>query len=595
MQYRVWAPKFSTVSVEVHRDGKVRKIILSPAGEGYFAGSDPEGRPGDAYGYRLNQSDKLFPDPASHAQAADVHGLSLVVDHDSFRWTDQGWKKPELRDLVVYELHIGTFTQEGTCLAAKDRLPYLKSIGISAIEIMPLAHFPGSRNWGYDGVQIYAPAACYGSPDDLRLLVDAAHAEGIAVILDVVYNHLGPDGNYLTAFSPYYFHSRHHTPWGNGFNFDAEHCQPVREYFRGNPGYWMDEFHIDGFRLDAAHEIQDDTTPHILAEMTDEIHRRGGFAVAEDDRNEARILAPTSEGGMGFDGVWADDFHHSVRVTLTGEDHSYLGNFEGGALEISTILKEGWLYRGQKTRTTGKPRGTPAAHLPPHNFIHCLSNHDQVGNRAFGDRISQKASPAAYRAVSMLTCLSPYTPMIFMGQEWAASSPFLFFTDHNEELGKLVIEGRRREFSSFPEFADEEARHRIPSPQEEETFRKSKLHWEEIEREPHALILSLYRECLHLRLSSPAFRPVSRDRYEVRCIDDTIFLQWHDGDTEWLLLTHLDGEEEIPLDGSWQCVLSSEDVRFGGGRTACREVEALQFRGPESILLRQPRSGTRTE
>ncbi len=240
MQYRVWAPKFSTVSVEVHRDGKVRKIILSPAGEGYFAGSDPEGRPGDAYGYRLNQSDKLFPDPASHALAADVHGLSLVVDHDSFRWTDQGWKKPELRDLVVYELHIGTFTQEGTCLAAKDRLPYLKSIGISAIEIMPLAHFPGSRNWGYDGVQIYAPAACYGSPDDLRLLVDAAHAEGIAVILDVVYNHLGPDGNYLTAFSPYYFHSRHHTPWGNGFNFDAEHCQPVREYFRGNPAIgWM--------------------------------------------------------------------------------------------------------------------------------------------------------------------------------------------------------------------------------------------------------------------------------------------------------------------------------------------------------------------
>ena len=592
--YRVWAPKFSSVVVEVHHDGKTRTVSLRPAEEGYFIGEDPDGRPGDIYGYRLNDSEQTLPDPASRALSGGVHGLSVVVDPTSFRWTDQAWNRPDLRDLVIYEMHVGAFTPAGTFQAARERLPYLRSLGITAIEIMPLADFPGNRNWGYDGVQIYAPASCYGSPDDLRALVDAAHREGIAVVLDVVYNHLGPDGNYLSAFSPYYFHSRHHTPWGNGFNFDAEHCEPVRDYFRHNPGYWMDEFHIDGFRFDAAHEIQDDTTPHILAEMTDEIHKRGGFAMAEDDRNEARMLTPTSEGGVGFDGVWADDFHHSVRVSLTGENHSYLGNFEGGAPEISTILREGWLYCGQKTRTSGKPRGTPGGHLPPHQFVHCISNHDQVGNRAFGDRISQTASPAAYRAASMLICLSPYTPMIFMGQEWAATSPFLFFTDHQDSLGKLVTEGRRKEFASFPEFADEKARHRIPSPQDERTFQNSKLRWEELNREPHALILSLYRECLQLRQADPSLRPRSRADYEVRCTDETVHIRWLAHESEWLLLLHLGDKERMPLDGTWQCVLSSEEIRFGGSRTACTEVKSLDFVGPEAVLLRRSRQSTRT-
>lgn len=593
--YRVWAPKFSSVAVEVHRDGKTRTIALSRAQGGYFIGEDPEGRPGDTYGYRLNEGDQILPDPASRALSGGVHGRSLVVDPGAFNWTDHGWRPPAPRDLVVYELHIGTFTQAGTFLAAKDRLPYLRTLGITAIELMPLADFPGTRNWGYDGVQIYAPASCYGTPDDLRSLIDAAHSEGIAVILDVVYNHLGPDGNYLTAFSPYYFHSRHHTPWGNGFNFDADHCAPVREYFRANPGYWMDEFHIDGFRFDAAHEIQDDTTPHILAEMTDEIHKRGGFAIAEDDRNEARMLTPTSQGGMGFDGVWADDFHHSIRVTLTGETHSYLGNFTGGATEAGAVLKKGWLYHGQKAPVTGKPRGTPGGHLPPHQFVHCLSNHDQVGNRAFGDRISQVTSLPGYRAVSMLLCLSPYTPMLFMGQEWAATSPFLFFTDHNEKLGKLVIEGRRKEFAAFPEFADAETRERIPSPQDQETFLKSKLRWDEVEREPHALVLSLYRECLQLRRKEAAFRPCARDGYRTECERDTLRILWTSGDTEWLLVTHLGEACEISPGGTWQSVLSSEEIRFGGTRTARSEVESLQLKGPESILLKRSLPGTRTE
>lgn len=583
--YRVWAPKFSSVAVEVHRDGKPRTIALSPAEGGYFIGEDPEGRPGDTYGYRLNHSDRIFPDPASRALSGGVHGLSLVVDPAAFNWADLGWKCPPLRDLVIYEVHVGTFTQAGTFQAAKERLPYLRSLGITAIELMPLADFPGTRNWGYDGVQIYAPASCYGTPDDLRSLVDAAHGEGIAVILDVVYNHLGPDGNYLTAFSPYYFHSRHHTPWGNGFNFDAEHCAPVREYFRANPGYWMDEFHIDGFRFDAAHEIQDDTSPHILAEMTDEIHKRGGFAVAEDDRNEARMLTQTAQGGMGFDGVWADDFHHSIRVTLTGETHSYLGNFAGGAWEVGEVLSEGWLYHGQKTPVTGKPRGTPGGHLPPHQFIHCLSNHDQVGNRAFGDRISQAASLPGYRAVSMLLCLSPYTPMLFMGQEWAASSPFLFFTDHNDQLGKLVIEGRRREFAAFPEFADPATRLRIPSPQAQETFQNSKLRWDEIEREPHALILSLYRECLHLRREEAAFRPEAREAYRTECDADTLRIRWGGPAAEWLLITHLGGACELSLGRTWRCMLGSEEIRFGGHRTALASIDSLAFEGPESILL----------
>ncbi len=584
--YRVWAPKVASVTAEIHRDGATRLVPLSPMEDGYFEGSDPEGRPGDAYGYRLGGASQPMPDPASRALRGDVHGLSLVVDPSAFPWTDHDWKIPSLRDVVIYELHIGSFTPEGTFLAARERLPYLQSLGVSAVEIMPVADFPGARNWGYDGVQIYAPASAYGSPDDLRSLVDAAHAAGIAVILDVVYNHLGPDGNYLTAFSPYYFHSRHHTPWGNGFNFDAPHCGPVREYFGSNPGYWMDEFHIDGFRFDAAHEIQDDTTPHILAEMTDAIHQRGGFAVAEDDRNEARMLTATSEGGMGFDGVWADDFHHSLRVTLTGESHSYLGNFSGGTEELGAILGEGWLYHGQKTKTTGKPRGTPGGQLPPHQFIHCLSNHDQVGNRAFGERITQLVTPSAYRAASMLLCLSPYTPMLFMGQEWAASSPFLFFTDHHDELGKLVTEGRRREFASFPEFADARARQHIPNPQNAEAFHNSKLRWEEIEREPHALILSLYRECLALRRKEAAFRPFDRGSCHASHSGDTLHLSWQDDNGEWLLVTHLGSEATLPLGRSWQWVLSSEEIRFGGSRAACSQINSVTFDGPESILLR---------
>ena len=345
---------------------------------------------------------------------------------------------------------------------------------------MPIGDFPGRWNWGYDGVLIYAPSRAYGTPDDMRALVDTAHQYGIAVILDVVYNHFGPDGNYLGCFSKSFFTDKHHTPWGAAFNLDGDDCAPTREFFIRNPIYWMEEFHIDGFRLDATHEIPDNSSRHIFTEITEAIHARGGYAIAEDCRNEAQMITDESAGGYGFDAVWADDFHHVIRVALTGIRESYYEDFAGTLEELIEVLQHGWLYRGRHSRALKAKRGTECRHLRPSSFIFCLSNHDQTGNRAFGERLHQVVSAEVYRALSMLLCLSPYTPMLFMGQEWATTSPFLYFCDHNEQLGPLITEGRRREFSGFSGYKDHESLERIPDPQAKETFQQSKLRWEEL-------------------------------------------------------------------------------------------------------------------
>lgn len=586
--YRVWAPEISQVRVQIKRNGAIHSLPLTKADHGYFNGLDPDGKAGDIYGYQLGDSSQVLPDPASRAQAGDVHGCSVVVDPRSFRWRDESWRRPPFRDLVIYELHVGTFTPEGTFRAAIGKLPYLRELGVTALEIMPIGDFPGKQNWGYDGVLIYAPARCYGSPDDLRAFVDEAHRHGLAVILDVVYNHFGPDGNYFGAYSPHYFNNRHHTPWGDGFNFDGPHNEAVREFFRQNPLYWMKEYRIDGFRFDATHEIKDDSPKHILAEITDLIHAQHGYAIAEDDRNDVAVI--TSPHGLGFDAVWADDFHHTARVGVTGEHHSYYADFEGSIQQMVTTLRDGWFYHGQTSPILQRPRGTVGQHLPPERFVHCITNHDQVGNRAFGERLHHLIPKSKYRTLSMLLCLSPYTPMLFMGQEWSASSPYLFFADHNEDLGRKITEGRRKEFALFPEFSTPAIREKIPDPQQAATFSASKLKWGEIDQEAHAATLRLYRECLRLRNSDPAFRPIDRLGWSVEMASWGGVVLWFRGrGQEYLLIFDLSGTHtgELADAKDWQLLLSSEEARFGGSdRSAWTHAASpLRFLTSEALIL----------
>lgn len=584
VEYAVWAPEVSRIVVDILPSGAAasgsRLIPMKKTEGGYHRAIDEAGRAGDAYGFLL-EGRTLRPDPASRAQQNGVHGRSLVVDPKAYAWRDADWERPAFRDLTIYELHIGTFTPEGTFRGAIEKLPALAELGVTALEIMPVADFPGARNWGYDGVLIYAPAQAYGPPDDLRALVDAAHEHGLAVILDVVYNHFGPDGNYLASYSPHYFCQKHHTPWGDGFNFDTERCAPVRRFFIENPLYWMEEFHIDGFRFDATHEIHDDSPAHILAEMTAAIHARGGFAMAEDARNDRRVV---SLDGLGFDAVWADDFHHAARVHQTRERFSYFQDFAGTTAEVVQALQDGWIYQGQFSRVSKKPRGTSCAGLPPECFVHCLSNHDQTGNRALGERLHHLISSSAYRALSMLLCLTPHTPMLFMGQEWAASAPFLFFTDHHDELGRAVTQGRLREFASFPEFQSL----KIPDPQDEQSFRASKLNWSERTEDEHEKILALYRACLALRREHAAFRPSSRDTWAASLTPSGAgCLDWG----RWRLLFNLQGTRSFPLEDG-KLILTSEEIRFGGsGRAAWNAAASrIEFEGPEALLFRMTRA-----
>lgn len=592
VSYRVWAPKAPQVCVEVQRSGEAsRQVLLSPQTEGYHSGIDSTGVVGDQYRYVL-QGHGAFPDPVSRAQKCGVSGWSVVVDHRTFSWTDTGFRPPVFRDLVIYELHIGTFSTEGSFRAAIEHLRDLQKMGITAIEIMPIADFPGTRNWGYDGVLLYAPAACYGAPDDLRALVDAAHTLGIAVILDVVYNHLGPDGNPLPRFSDSYFSRKHQTPWGAALNFDGEHSGPVREFFGGNPLYWMEEFHIDGFRFDAAHAIIDESKLHILAEMTEAIHGMGGFVVAEDERNDAQMITSVGQGGVGFDGVWADDFHHSTRVAVTGEQAAYFANFGGSATEIAATLNQGWYYSGEYQKVPPKARGSKGAHLPPERFIHCISNHDQVGNRALGERINHLTSQECYRSLSALLCLSPYTPLLFMGQEWSASTPFLFFTDHSGDLGHKITEGRRKEFASFAEYDDAEEQSRIPDPQDVETFVASKLKWKERGEIGHREMLALYSECLNLRANHEAFRPLGRETWGAQALGwGAVVIQLRSERAEFLLALDLVGghEGEVPPPTgdrhAWEKLLSTDEKRFGGSGFGNYNGNKLMLPNPALVVL----------
>jgi maltooligosyltrehalose trehalohydrolase len=572
VRYRTWCEHDKVEAVILDESERIRRIIPFEAeGDGYFGGYDAEGKPGDFYKYRLGGSD-LWPDPASRFQPAGVHGPSMVID-PQYPWQDEAWIPPGLPELVIYEIHVGAFTRAGTFRAALDRLPHLAALGVTAVELMPIGDFPGERNWGYDGVMLYAPARVYGNPDDLRAFVDAAHRLGLAVIVDVVYNHFGPDGNYTGLFHQGYFHPERETPWGKALNYG---CQPVRNLFIENVRYWMDEFHVDGFRLDATHSMADDGPTHILAEISEAVQARGGFVIAEDERNEPAVLQDREQGGLGFDGVWADDFHHVLRVRLTGEREGYYANFAGTSTELAQTLAHGWLFRGQTQPATATARGGRATGLAPHRFVYCISNHDQVGNRAFGDRLSEVISPAAYRAASALLCLVPQTPLLFMGQEWGASTPFQFFTDHRGDLGCAVTKGRRREFQKFLAFRDPVLRETIPDPQALETFLNSKLDWDELQQSRHARMLLLYSECLRLRRTIPAFRERDADAYVALELAAGVIGLFYGrrGEYDLAVLCDLVGNNAPPnLDEArlapgagrdWHPALSSNESRFGG-------------------------------
>ncbi|MEN9936511.1 MAG: hypothetical protein RLZZ387_3090 [Chloroflexota bacterium] len=594
-RFRVWAPAARCVEVVV--DGGAAHA-LALATDGYHEAHVPGVGPGARYMYRVDGGDPR-PDPASRFQPDGVHGPSQVVD-PSFAWTDGGWRGVPIEDMVIYELHVGTATEAGTFEALIERLDHIRELGATAVELMPVADFPGDRGWGYDGVCLFAPARAYGGPEGLRRLVDAAHARGLAVLLDVVYNHLGPDGNYLREFSREYFTGRHKTPWGDAINVDGPGSGPVREFFIANALHWAHEYHLDGLRLDATHAILDDSPVHLLGELSARVRaslpegRRFVF-IAENEHNDPAIfwpapahgsrLAARDSAGWGLDGVWADDLHHQVRVTLTGEREGYYALYRGGAEELAATLRQGW-------SDVGKEHGPPDVDVWPPAFVHCIQNHDQVGNRALGDRLSDAVGLDAYRAASALLLLSPYTPLLWMGQEWAASTPFLYFTDHNPELGRLVTEGRRKEFEGFAAFAHAE----VPDPQAEATFSRSKLRWAERETGEHAAVLRLYRDLLALRRELPALRRRGRESFAVAPLGEkgVALRRTGPGGEVALALVNLGGPLEVDLAARpetrapgeiWVVALSSEDVRYGGAGRARLEGGRAVLAGPAALLL----------
>jgi maltooligosyltrehalose trehalohydrolase len=596
--YRVWAPDHGRVAVRVvEGNAGPHEVELEREEDGHFVGADPRGRPGDLYRFVLGEDGAALPDPASRFQPFGVEGPSQVVDPSAYVWRSVEWRRPPARGRVIYELHVGTFTREGTFAAAARRLDALADLGVNTLELMPLADFAGDRNWGYDGVMPFAPARCYGSPDDLRALIDAAHERGLAVVLDVVYNHLGPCGAVHARYARGYFHQERHTVWGQNFDYA---CPAVRAHFLENARMWLDEYRFDGLRLDATHAIEDDSPTHLVAEIAALARARGAFVIAEDDRNEARVIRPVDQGGWGLDAVWADDFHHTVRVALTRQREAHFASFTGEVAECVRTLERGWLYEGQHAPHRGAPRGTSAEGRPPECFVHCISNHDQAGNRPLGERLHDSVSPEAYRALAMLLCLTPYTPMLFMGQEWAAGAPFLFFTDHPSGVGEGIAEGRRREFAHYGANYDAATLARMPDPQAEETFRVCQLDWDERARPPHAEVLALHRTCLRLRASTPVFQNPPRDRWTVEQAGENAFaLRWRAADGDWLLLVGLaPGRSTVAVRGlsspskgrAWRVIFSSNDAAFGGdgpGGPARITADHIVFVTPGALLLRE--------
>jgi maltooligosyltrehalose trehalohydrolase len=481
-----------------------------------------------------------------------VHGPSEVIDPYSYKWRDDAWTGRPWEECVIYELHVGAFTQEGTFRSAIDRLDYLADLGVTAIEIMPVADFPGSRNWGYDGVLLFAPDSSYGRPDDLKALVDAAHAKKIMVFLDVVYNHFGPEGNYLPAYSPI-FTEHHKTPWGAAVNYDSDGSDLVREFVIQNAIYWISEFHLDGLRLDAVHAIKDDTEIHILDELASRVLNAGlqrqVHLVLENEENEAAPLERVGGKPRYYSAQWNDDIHHALHVAATKESSGYYVDYAGHTDRLGRALAEGFAFQGELMTCRGSPRGEPSGHLPPTAFVSFIQNHDQVGNRAVGDRLTSFAPAEAVRAIISIYLLLPQIPMLFMGEEFGASQPFPFFADFEPALAEAVREGRRAEFAKFPEFQDPQKREKIPDPTSEETFQSAKLNWAEAKEGCHPEWAALYRELLKIRHREiiPRLEGIkgSCSSYEILS-EGAVSVQWTLGDGSVLRLIANLGSRRIP-------------------------------------------------
>ena len=588
IQYRLWTAiaKGVVAIVETTGEAAPRTIPLEDAGEGWFCGLDPAGKPGDRYRFRLDDAFDV-PDVASRFQPSGVSGPSEIVDSSHFPWLATNWLRPSAERLVIYELHVGTFSQPGTYAGVISHLDHLVELGINAIQLMPLGAFPGQRNWGYDVVLPFAPANAYGTPDELRQLIDQAHGRGLAVIIDVVYNHVCGEPNFLKATCPHYFKPSGSNPWGSLLNFDGEHSEAVRGFFIQNAEYWLNEFHVDGLRLDATHAIEDGSEKHILQEISEAVHR-DALVIVEDDRNDAQLLRPVAEGGLGMDAVWADDFHHTVKMKVHPEPMAHFRSYRGSGEEIAETLDHGWLFRGQFFPQWARSRGTECRDREGSQFSYCISNHDQTGNRPLGERLHHMVSPEAYRAVSMFFLLLPYSPMLFMGQEWACEAPFVFFSNHGGDFGKGVSKGRLKEFSYSGAHWPADAVASMPDPESEDAFLRSKLNWGELKGPSHQSMLNLYRECLALRNFDSVLARRGRDHWLAWNEEETVYVRYGDqGRPERLIVCRFDdGAPLADLAPGWELLLSSNEARFGGnGTTFSRSEHTASLSAPETIVL----------
>lgn len=586
--FRVWAPSAERVAVVRRklRSDHEQEHVLEREPDGYFSALVPDIGPGTLYSFRLDGGEPV-PDPASRFQPLGPHGPSEVVDPERFRWKHRTFAGPPERGQVAYELHVGTFTREGTYTSALAALPKLAELGVTTIELMPLADFPGAFGWGYDGAALWAPSHLYGQPDELRALVDGAHGLGLAVILDVVYNHFGPDGNYLDRFSADYFTDRHANEWGKALNFDGPNSSAVREFFCANAAYWIEEYRFDGLRLDATQSIIDDSPRHVLCDITDRARaaarqqNRRIFIAAENEPQNPQVVAASEDGGFGCDALWNDDFHHAAVVALTGRREAYYRDYRGSPQELMSALKWGFLFQGQYYYWQSKGRGQASLGLEAHRFVTYLENHDQVANSLRGDRLATLANRAALRAMTTLWLLSPPTPMLFQGQEYGTTTPFLYFADHHDELGEKVQAGRREFLTQFQSIAHS-GTVELRAPNDAATFERCKL--EDRGGRAHDETWALHRDLLTLRRTDPAFSSQRADLVHGAVLTRTAFVMrffCERGDR--LIVVNLGGDIELdpapepllapPAAHAWKLVFSSEDVKYGGSAHRAPHVD----------------------
>jgi maltooligosyltrehalose trehalohydrolase len=567
VRFRVWAPLSDSVSVEIISLEKPRIIGMEKDQYGYFTASVENLHEGDCYFYLLDNECR-YPDPVSRSQPSGVHGPSAVIDPFGFPWDDGSRYGPSLRDFVIYELHVGTSSREGTFESIIPQIDYLKGLGITALELMPVAQFPGERNWGYDGTYPFAPQNSYGGPIGLKTLINGCHKKGLAVILDVVYNHLGPEGNYLAKFGPY-FTNKYKTPWGDAVNFDGPYSDEVRKFFISNALYWMTEYRIDAIRVDAIHGILDFSAKHFLRELAEAVHRqaellgRKFYVIAESDLNDIRFINPPEIGGCGLDAQWNDDFHHSLHTLITGEDNGYYQDF-GKMEHLTKAFREGFVYSGSYSKFRKRKHGNSSIERPPRQFIVFSQNHDQVGNRMWGDRISQTPSFEKLKLAAGVVILSPYIPLIFMGEEYGEKSPFQYFVSHSDEmLVEAVRKGRRGEFAAF------EWKGEIPDPQAESTFLNSKINIQRGQHGQHKILLDFYRELISVRKEMPALCNLLKENLEVKEIGKNILYvrRWFAEDDIFCIYNFDGKRRDVSLilhPGTFMKILDSSSKQWKG-------------------------------